>query len=182
MIPRFKNRDKYSKNINGVSLLINDMLPEKNYLNDIFEYHKGGILTFKERPLSHFGSTKVQKNYNHRIANTEANTRVNGVLVCSVDKKSYPVDRLVWRLHTGEDVPMIHHINGIRVDNRIENLEPIQGRQARSHYTAGTRIEWIEEPEYERFKVFAGDHVFIYHLDKKQAMRTVYQLTEELLK
>ena len=55
-------------------------------------------------------------------------------------------------------------------------------RQARSQYVSGTRIEWIEEPEYERFRVLAGDHVFVYHLDKRQAMKTVYQLTEELLK
>lgn len=158
------------------------MLPEQSYLNDIFEYHIGGILTFKERPLSHFGSTKIQKNYNTRVANKEANTRVNGVLVCTIDKKSYPIDRLIWKLHTGEDIPLLHHKNEIRVDNRIENLEPVKGRQQRSQYIAGTKIDWIEEKEYERFKVFAGNHVFVYHLNKREAMKTVYQLTEELLK
>lgn len=158
------------------------MLPTQSYLNDIFEYHKGGILVYKERPLSHFGSTKIQKNYNTRVANKEANTRVNGILVCTIDKKSYPVDRLIWKLHKDEDIPLVHHLNGIRVDNRIENLEPIKERQTRSQYIAGTKIDWIEEPEFERFKVFAGEHVFVYHLTKREAMKTVYQLTEELLK
>lgn len=165
-----------------IFLLKLNMLPTQTYLHDIFEYHKGGILTYKERPLSHFKSTKIQKNYNTRVANKEANTRVNGILVCTIDKHSYPVDRLIWRMFHDEDIPLLCHKNGIRVDNRIENLEPITERQARSSYVQGTRIEWVEEPEYERFKVFAGEHVFVYHLDKRSAIKTTFQLTEELLK
>lgn len=158
------------------------MLPTQAYLNDIFEYHKGGILTYKERPISHFRSSSYQKNYNTRIANTEANMRVNGILICTIDKQTYPIDRIVWKMHHDQDIPLLAHKNGIRVDNRIENLEPITERQPRTKYVAGTKIEWIEEPGHERFKIFAGNHVFVYHLTKRLAMKTVFTLTEELLK
>jgi hypothetical protein len=40
-------------------------------------------------------------------------------------KKNYKVDHLLWKMFYGEDIPFakeMDHINGIRDDNRIENL------------------------------------------------------------
>ena len=40
-------------------------------------------------------------------------------ILCGV---SYKVHRLIWKWHHGTEPEMIDHINGIRDDNRIENL------------------------------------------------------------
>lgn len=49
----------------------------------------------------------------------------------SLDGKNYLEHRLVWAWHYGE-VPryrVIDHINNIRTDNRIENLQPLTFKQ-----------------------------------------------------
>lgn len=61
----------------------------------------------------------------------------NGGFKVMVGKKAYWVHRVVWALHMGE-LPSLHidHINGVRSDNRIENLrqctnaENMQNRSA----------------------------------------------------
>ena len=49
--------------------------------------------------------------------------RENGYLVVTVDRKSYPVHRLIWLWHHGFITKSdLDHINNDRADNRIENL------------------------------------------------------------
>ena len=45
-----------------------------------------------------------------------------GYLKAKVDGKLIPVHRLVWLWHNEELPKLIDHINGVRHDNRIENL------------------------------------------------------------
>lgn len=45
-----------------------------------------------------------------------------GYLRVSVNKKTYPVHKLIYVLHHGDWPKFIDHINGVRDDNRIENL------------------------------------------------------------
>jgi len=52
----------------------------------------------------------------------------NGYKVTSIDKKQYPVHRLIWLYHHGfmpEKGIEIDHINRHRDDNRIENLRMV---------------------------------------------------------
>ena len=49
-----------------------------------------------------------------------------------VEKGSYLYHRVLWVLYHGEDIPegmQIDHINGIRSDNRIENLRVVSKRE-----------------------------------------------------
>lgn len=62
-----------------------------------------------------------------------------GYIVHSIFSILYPVHRLVWLWFNG-DLPKhtIDHINGVRTDNRIENLRDIvQGKQARNQAIHG---------------------------------------------
>lgn len=79
------------------------------YLNLLFEYRDGGLYRRISRGPQHAGvraGTKTAKGY--------IRVRVDGVF--------YMEHRLVFFMHHNRWPVMTDHINGIRDDNRIENL------------------------------------------------------------
>lgn len=89
----------------------------------------------------------VCRRWNARFANKEAFTAIDnkrGYRVGSIFKKRYQAHRIIWLMYHGE-LPNheIDHINGIRTDNRIENLrdvthkENMKNQRLRSTNTSG---------------------------------------------
>ena len=104
-------------------------LPTQEYLQECFEYNpETGILTWKERPLSHFKDgvrqKQAQTRWNNKFNKTKAGRlHINGYIVVHVNSISYPIHRLIWKMITGNTPSeQIDHIDTDRTNNRIENL------------------------------------------------------------
>ncbi len=91
-----------------------------------------GTLTWRHRPLEYFAEAKKPERacaiWNTRFAGKEAFTSGDGrgYRQGSILNSLYSTHRVVWAMTTGawpEDD--IDHINGVRTDNRIENLRAV---------------------------------------------------------
>jgi hypothetical protein len=99
-------------------------LPSREYLMECFDYDPlSGLLTWKVRPLSHFVDTWRMNQSNSRNSGEVVSTvEPSGYIVMKINGSTYKAHRVIWKIVTGKDPIMIDHINGLRSDNRIENL------------------------------------------------------------
>lgn len=112
-----------------------------------YEYLEDGTLVYKVD-----GKTK-------RKGDSAGYVDPNGYVRVSLAKniKEY-AHRVVWFIHTGEEATVIDHINGIRTDNRIENLRGCtQQENSRNKTTKRTRKNALPRNVYAqkdgRFRV-----------------------------
>lgn len=80
-------------------------------LHNLFEY-KDGFLFRKKSAGNRKANDKVGS-YNDE-----------GYLQTKINKKYYKVHRLIFLMHYGYLPELVDHINGIKNDNKIENLRP----------------------------------------------------------
>lgn len=103
------------------------MLPiSRDAVASLMEYdHISGKLFWLVRPDDLFPNLRSSRVWNSRYSGKEAFTAVDagGYKTGRVMGKTYYAHRIAWLLHTGK-MPdgQIDHINGVRTDNRIENL------------------------------------------------------------
>lgn len=87
-----------------------------------------GKLFWLERPREMFPDERAWKIWNTRYAGKEAFTadNGNGYRRGAVFDKMYRAHRVIWAIHTGAwPDDHIDHINGVRDDNRIDNLRAV---------------------------------------------------------
>jgi len=101
----------------------------------------------------------------------------NGYVIVRRNGKKYFEHRLVWQGVNGQ-IPngcVIHHKNGIKTDNRIDNLELIENNSIHKAVYHQGRI-----PEGERLKPFTeADFAFIKdRLPSLEQIANIRQLTK----
>lgn len=99
-----------------------------------------------------------KKSWNTRYAGTETLKSLNarGYLCVRLRPVTIPAHRVVWALHYGEwPTGDIDHINGIKTDNRIENLrmvshaENMKNQRMRKTNTSGRiGVSWTKHYNY----------------------------------
>ena len=93
---------------------------EQSLLKELFEY-KDGQLVWKYKPY----------NLQHLIGKIAGGLHGSGYRNIKIGTISYPAHRLMWIYHNGsiDENLQIDHINGIKDDNRIENLRLVTAQQ-----------------------------------------------------
>lgn len=114
-----------------------------------------GFFTWMPRHQKYFGNTSELKSWNSRWANRKALTAINGDGYChgKIMKKTYKAHRVAWVYQTGDwPCGQIDHINGIRTDNRPENLREVDNsknqknsRLSRNNKSGVTGVCWAQK-------------------------------------
>ncbi|EHK78049.1 HNH endonuclease [Sinorhizobium meliloti CCNWSX0020] len=114
------------------------------FLGECFRYEAAsGNLYWKDRPASHFSGSQSRAdrfNSSHAGMLAGAVNKTDGYLRVNISRIRVGVHRVIWALWNDVDLldvpPILDHINGVRVDNRIVNLRPatpIQNSRNRTH-------------------------------------------------
>ena len=93
-------------------------LPSKDLLNELFKYNQSGALYWKKRPAN---------NVNINLpAGSLDNTGYIRIKILGI---KYLEHRLIFKMINNIEPDYIDHINNIKDDNRIENLQEISFSQ-----------------------------------------------------
>ena len=145
------------------------VLPTQDELEILIRYEPDtGKLYWLTRPGN--------KRWNSKYAGKEAFSyaAVNGYKLGSFFNVKCYAHRAIWKLVTGQDPRQVDHINGIRSDNRFENLRSVDGdrentknRAVPSHNTSGhmgvarcsKTNRWRAYIKHDGRQVFLGNYI-----------------------
>lgn len=112
-----------------------------------------------------------------------------GYRIISVKNKLYLEHRLIWIMHGNDPVDFLDHIDGDKLNNRIENLRPAAktengwNTKLKSNNTSGIKgVCWCKRRMYWYGRVrFKGKvHFAGYFKDKDECVKAVRELREKL--
>jgi hypothetical protein len=148
-------------------------------LNHLFEYDKEtGNLLWKRK-----SSAKV------KVGAIAGTLKSHGYLCVGINYNSYRAHRLIFLMHKGYLPKTIDHINGDKLDNRIENLRAAtvgqnqHNRKTNANNTSGykgvswhkARKKWVARITLERKNIHLG-----YFANAEEAAKVVRAAREEL--
>lgn len=108
-----------------------NQMPNLERVKEALIHNADGTFTWKERPLHHFPDLRAMRIWNTKYKGkiAKGSKKHNGYIYLTFDNKGVASHRLAWYFHNSECDPKmeIDHLNGIRDDNRIENLRIASG-------------------------------------------------------
>lgn len=152
-------------------------LPPKEYLHACFEYLEDGRLMNKVQPRSHFDT---ERGYNISKTRNKERKEVGGINLTNYrtvkltylgKNTEFLVHRIIWTMHNGEipEGKYIDHIDGNRLNNRIENLRV--ALQAQNRQNSGFQVnntsgykDVFWHKSLERWQVRVGKDGFQKHI------------------
>jgi len=114
-----------------------------------------------------------------------------GYRIVVVNGRQYLAHRLIWIMHGNDPVPMLDHIDGDQLNNRIENLRPVTNSQNQMNMkipkdnTSGIKgVSWNKKENKWVGQVWKNGKNYRtkYFKDKNECANAVGKLREELHK
>lgn len=152
-------------------------IPTQEFLLEHFEY-KCGLLYWKKK------TSKYSKAIVGSIVGNKANGDGYGHI--NIKNKFYKTHRLIFVYHYGYFPEQVDHINGNRLDNRIENLRACTSQENRwnskTPITNNSGVKGVGfYPRFNKWRArctFNKKYYFLGYFDKKEdAERVVNEFT-----
>lgn len=135
------------------------------YIRQCFSYCPAtGSLYWTERPREHFASEAAYKTYLHRVGQSAGGIDTStGYRVVGLGGKIHYAHRIAWALHHGAWPDVIDHINGDKLDNKIENLRSVtqmenakNARLGRNNSSGANGVGFDKRSNKWRARIMAG--------------------------
>lgn len=111
-------------------------LPSAQFLKSVLDYHPAtGLLYWKQRPLSDFKTKLAYHSWRRVRAGREAftSTMTVGYRQGTINGVRTTAHRVIWKMVHDVEPEEIDHINGVRTDNRLENLRAVTRKENRKN-------------------------------------------------
>lgn len=140
-------------------------------VRELFDYREDGALIWK-----------IYRSQNARAGDVAGYKKSHGYLYISIDDKRFIAHRIVFLWHHGYLPADVDHINGIRSDNRIENLraasrsQNLQNSKKSSRNTSGFKgVSWCKKRMKWRANICANyKQVALGYFDTPEAAHAAY--------
>lgn len=154
----------------------------------LFEY-KDGVLLWRDRPRSDFNSDLAFKQWNPKHAGKKAGCWSSHHASVSINKKQYPLARIIFLMHYGYLPEIVDHADCNPMNNDISNLRAATKAENQrnagmfSHNTSGVKgVVWSKACQkwIARIKVM-GQTKHLGTFESKELAAEFVQLARETL-